>query len=97
MCCDCHFYSRTCVSSCGCIYLLAATHHVAVRVVADHGYNLGQHRLPSCKLNVYDHDIRIPMVIRGPGIKADQTFEFIGSNVSAPLPSFVRPVWTANH
>eukprot|EP00966_Prymnesium_polylepis_P250081 5781755-Prymnesium_polylepis.1 len=28
--------------------------------------NLGQHRLPSNKNNVYDHDIRIPMVLRGP-------------------------------
>ena len=36
---------------------------------SDHGYQLGQHRLPSCKLNVYDHDIRIPTVIVGPGIK----------------------------
>jgi len=48
---------------------------------SDHGYNLGQHRLPSCKLNVYDHDIRIPMVIRGPGIAANTTFDWIGSNV----------------
>jgi hypothetical protein len=32
------------------------------------GYNMGQHNLPSCKLNVYDNSIRIPMMIRGPGI-----------------------------
>jgi N-acetylglucosamine-6-sulfatase len=29
---------------------------------SDHGYQLGQMRLPSCKLNVYENDIRIPMV-----------------------------------
>ena len=49
---------------------------------------LGQHRLPSCKLNVYDHDIRIPMVIRGPGIKPGSTFDFIGSNVDV-APTFL--------
>ena len=48
---------------------------------SDHGYNLGQHRLPSCKLNVYDHDVRIPMVIRGPGIPANTSLDRIGSNV----------------
>lgn len=50
-------------------------------ITSDHGYNLGQHRLPSCKLNVYDHDIRIPMVIRGPGIKPGANFDHPASNV----------------
>ena len=43
--------------------------------------NLGQHNLPSCKLNVYDHSIRIPMMIRGPGISPGRKFTQIGSNV----------------
>jgi N-acetylglucosamine-6-sulfatase len=38
-------------------------------ITSDHGYNLGQHRLPSCKLQVYDHAVRIPTIIRGPGIR----------------------------
>ena len=25
-------------------------------ITSDHGYNLGQHRLPSCKLNVYVYE-----------------------------------------
>ena len=50
-------------------------------VTSDHGYNLGQHRLPSCKLNVYDHDVRIPMVIAGPGILPGTRFSFPASNV----------------
>lgn len=32
---------------------------------SDNGYNLGQHRLPSCKLNVYDHDLRVPAAVLG--------------------------------
>lgn len=50
-------------------------------ITSDHGYNLGQHRLPSCKLNVYDHDLRIPMIIHGPGIKAGTRFDLPASNV----------------
>ena len=48
---------------------------------SDHGWNLGQHRLPGGKHNVYDHAVRIPMVMRGPGIKAGTTFELPASNV----------------
>ena len=38
-------------------------------------------RLPSCKLNVYENDIRIPMVFRGPGIAAGTKFDLPASNV----------------
>ena len=48
---------------------------------SDHGYQLGQMRLPSCKLNVYENDIRIPMVFRGPGIAPGTKFELPASNV----------------
>jgi len=34
----------------------------------DHGQNLGHYRLPSCKLNVYEHDVRVPLLVRGPGL-----------------------------
>lgn len=50
-------------------------------VTSDHGWNLGQHRLPGGKHNVYDHSVRIPMVIKGPGITANSVFDFPASNV----------------
>ena len=50
-------------------------------VTSDHGYNLGQHNLPSCKLQVYDHAIRVPMMVRGPGIPAGSSFTQLASHV----------------
>ena len=38
---------------------------------SDHGFQLGQFRLPSCKLQPYEHDIRVPFYIRGPGVSAN--------------------------
>jgi hypothetical protein len=52
-----------------------------VMITSDHGWNLGQHRLPGGKHNVYDHSVRIPFVISGPGIEAGSIFDFPASNV----------------
>jgi len=35
---------------------------------SDHGYNLGQFRLPSGKFNAFENDIRVPFYVRGPGV-----------------------------
>lgn len=37
---------------------------------SDNGYHLGQHRLPAGKQLAYEEDIRLPLLIRGPGIAA---------------------------
>ena len=48
---------------------------------SDHGFNLGQLRLPSCKLQPYDHDIRVPFQAYGPGITAGSKFDFVAGMV----------------
>ena len=35
---------------------------------SDHGYNLGQFRLPSGKFHAFENDLRVPFAISGPGI-----------------------------
>ena len=39
--------------------------------MADHGIAIGQHGLLG-KQNMYDHSIRVPMILRGPGIPANR-------------------------
>merc|ERR1719397_889042 len=42
---------------------------------------MGELQLACDKRNVYEFDVRIPMVIRGPGIRPNSTINFIASNV----------------
>jgi N-acetylglucosamine-6-sulfatase len=49
-------------------------------ITSDHGYNLGHHRIPSNKFLLYDHALRIPMVVRGPGVAGGNN-SVLGTNV----------------
>eukprot|EP01065_Artemidia_motanka_P029313 TRINITY_DN35454_c0_g1_i1.p1 TRINITY_DN35454_c0_g1~~TRINITY_DN35454_c0_g1_i1.p1 ORF type:complete len:616 (+),score=241.61 TRINITY_DN35454_c0_g1_i1:79-1926(+) len=60
---------------------LGRLHNTYFLVSSDHGYNLGQHRLPSNKFLLYDHSLRIPMLFKGPGIAAGSKLDFPGTNV----------------
>lgn len=56
---------------------LAASGHAENTIVvytADHGLAVGQHGLLG-KQNVYDHSLRVPLIVRGPGIPAGQRRE----------------------
>ena len=56
---------------------------------SDHGYNLGQMRLTGNKLHAYEHTLRIPMYIRGPGIAPGTLLDIPGSNTD------LAPTWLA--
>ena len=63
---------------------LRATHHLAdtdIVFASDNGFHLGQHRLPAGKLTAYDTDIRVPLLIRGPGIAAGRHVRALTGNV----------------
>jgi len=48
---------------------------------ADNGYHLGQHRLFQGKGEPYEEDIRVPLLIRGPGVQAGLTLEHLALNI----------------
>ncbi|THF84517.1 sulfatase-like hydrolase/transferase [Cohnella fermenti] len=47
---------------------------------ADHGLSIGQHGLMG-KQNVYEHSVRIPLLLRGPGIVPGRKLEALLSNI----------------
>ena len=56
-----------------------------VVLTSDNGYHMGQHRLGLGKQTAYEEDIRIPFVIRGPGVPAGvRRDEMVLNNDFAP-------------
>ncbi len=39
-----------------------------ILLTSDNGYHLGQHRLPAGKFTAYEEDVRVPLIVRGPGV-----------------------------
>jgi arylsulfatase A-like enzyme len=48
---------------------------------SDNGFHLGQHRLPPGKNTAYEEDVKVPFVIRGPGVPAGRTVDSIAANI----------------
>jgi arylsulfatase A-like enzyme len=51
---------------------------------SDNGYFLGEHRRPEGKSLVYEPSIRVPLIIRGPGIPRNETRPQLVNNVDLP-------------
>ena len=49
--------------------------------MSDNGYLLGQHRWPRGKNLPYEESIRVPLVVRGPGIPAGQSVDYFALNI----------------
>jgi hypothetical protein len=66
-----------------------------VIVTADHGEALGDHGQPKHSTDLYDSQIRVPLVIAGPGIVAGRIAETVSLTALAPslveLAGFVAP------
>lgn len=48
---------------------------------SDNGYHLGQHRQFQGKGEVYEDDIRVPLLVRGPGVQAGVTLDQLALNI----------------
>lgn len=51
--------------------------------VSDNGFHLGEHRLHS-KATLYDESVRVPLVVRGPGVPAGLTLDHMAYNHDLP-------------
>ena len=60
---------------------LGIADHTYIIYSSDHGYHLGQNRLGCSKEQIYETDIRIPLLVRGPGVKAGSEHAVVTTNV----------------
>ncbi|HWU36423.1 MAG TPA: sulfatase-like hydrolase/transferase, partial [Candidatus Acidoferrum sp.] len=56
---------------------------------SDNGYHMGEHRLMPGKMTAYDTDIRVPLIVTGPGVPAGRTIEAIVENTDL-CPTFTE-------
>ena len=60
-----------------------------VVLISDNGFHLGQHRLKAGKQSAYEEDVRVPLLVRGPGVPAGATSDALVANVDLP-PTFAE-------
>jgi N-acetylglucosamine-6-sulfatase len=48
---------------------------------SDNGFHLGQHRMPAGKQTAYDTDIHVPLLVRGPGVRAGAHVRALTGNI----------------
>jgi N-acetylglucosamine-6-sulfatase len=56
---------------------------------SDNGYHMGQRRLLAGKMTAYDSDVRVPLIVVGPGVPAGTTTDTLAENVDL-APTFER-------
>jgi N-acetylglucosamine-6-sulfatase len=66
---------------------------------SDNGFHLGERRLPAGKNTAYEEDIRVPLIVIGPGLPAGRMVDHLAVNIDlaptwaelagAPAPAFV--------
>lgn len=65
---------------------------------SDNGFHFGEHRLPRGKNTAYDEDLRVPLVVRGPGVPAGKIVDALTLNTDfaptfAALAGVTPPEW----
>jgi arylsulfatase A-like enzyme len=69
---------------------------------SDNGYHMGERRLLAGKMTAYDSDVRVPLIVVGPGVPPGSTMSALAENVDL-APTFMRladvtpPPWVDGH
>jgi arylsulfatase A-like enzyme len=69
---------------------------------SDNGYHMGQRRLLAGKMTAYDSDVRVPLIVVGPGVPPGTATDALAENVDL-APTFMRlagvrpPSWVDGH
>jgi len=56
---------------------------------SDNGYHMGEHRLMPGKMTAFDEDIRVPLIVTGPGVPAGVVLDQIVENIDL-CPTFAE-------
>ena len=56
---------------------------------SDNGFHMGEHRLIAGKDTAYEEDLRVPMIVRGPGVPQSERIEAMGLNIDL-APTFAE-------
>ena len=56
---------------------------------SDNGYHMGQHRLLPGKMTAFDSDIRVPLIVAGPGVPAGRMVTAVTQNIDL-YPTFLQ-------
>ncbi|KAH1185192.1 N-acetylglucosamine-6-sulfatase [Mauremys mutica] len=61
--------------------LLEELDNTYIFYTSDNGFHTGQFSLPIDKRQLYEFDIKVPLLVRGPGIKPNQTNKMLVANI----------------
>ena len=56
---------------------------------SDNGYHLGEHGIPLGKQSPYDESLRVPLIVRGPGVPAGAVVDAMALNIDL-APTFAE-------
>jgi arylsulfatase A-like enzyme len=60
---------------------LGVAHNTYIVFASDNGFHMGERRLLDGKQSAFDHDVRVPLIVAGPGVPAGTRVGQIASNI----------------
>jgi N-acetylglucosamine-6-sulfatase len=63
------------------LYQLGVAGETYFIFTSDNGFHMGERRLTEGKQTAWDHDIRVPLIVAGPGVPAGATVSALAANV----------------